>query len=215
LREDGVIPTHTRRKTASGCRVDHPVSKRAGVAVRLSCMVYLVLDKLEGAKTRHLPAYTGAKPMTQSIDAAARRRVSGPGLRTFIAIADQYGIARRDRLSLLGEPRNSTYDEWVRKARNGAALFLPLDALMRISGVLGVHRSLCIVFPIRREALIWLKGPHQGQPFGGQSPLELMVDDGLDGIILVRQYLEAWRCGSHGASKEAVEPVHASDIVFS
>jgi hypothetical protein len=37
--------------------------------------------------------------------------------RTFLTVADRYGIPTRDRVALLGEPSNSTYREWVKKAR--------------------------------------------------------------------------------------------------
>mgnify|MGYP001348593761 CR=1 FL=1 len=154
-----------------------------------------------------------AKPVTRSINAAARRRVSGPGLRAFLAIADRYGIATRDRIALLGEPSNSTYHEWVKKARSEAALTLPLDTLTRISGFLGIHKALGILFPIEAEAMTWFKGPHFGEVFGGQAPIELATRGGLDGILTVRRYLDAWR-GDPGIATE-FDPVRQENVVFS
>ena len=163
-----------------------------------------------------LPEQAGSEPVPQEIDAEARRRVSGPGLRTFLAIADRFGIATRDRIALLGEPSNSTYHEWVRKARTGAPLSLSLDTLTRISGVLGVHKALSMLFPIEAEAMTWLKGPHRGELFGGQAPLEVMIGGGLDGILTVRRYLDGWRGGLRGGPDQGadVEPVHPTDLVF-
>ena len=37
---------------------------------------------------------------------------------------------------------------------------LPVDALLRISAVLGVHKSLAVLFGSDHEALEWLRGPH-------------------------------------------------------
>jgi hypothetical protein len=164
-----------------------------------------------------LPERAGAEPVAQPIDAAARRRVSSPGLRTFLAIADRYGIATRDRIALLGEPSNSTYHEWVKKARAEAALTLPLDTLTRISGFLGIHKALGILFPIEAEAMTWLKGPHRGEVFGGQAPIEVATGGGLDGILTVRRYLDAWRGGLRGGPGVATEfePVRHEDVVFS
>lgn len=163
-----------------------------------------------------LPKRAGSEPVLQEIDASARRRVSGPGLRTFLAIADRFGLPTRDRVALLGEPSSSTYHEWVRKARVEAPLSLPLDTLTRISGVLGVHKALGILFPIEAEAMTWLKGPHRGELFGGQAPLEVMIGGGLDGILTVRRYLDGWRGGLRGGPAEEadVEPVRATDLVF-
>ena len=163
-----------------------------------------------------LPEQAGAEPVAQPVDAAARRRVSGPGLRTFLAIADRYGIPTRDRVALLGEPSTSTYHEWVKKARMDAAVALPLDTLTRISGVLGIHKALGVLFPIEAEAMTWLKGPHRGEVFGGQAPLEVMIEGGLDGILTVRRYLDGWRGGLRGGPGEGVEvaPVGEADLVF-
>jgi len=164
-----------------------------------------------------LPDHAGGQPVSRPIKAADRRRVSGPGLRTFLAIADRYGFSTRDRIALLGEPSNSTYHEWVKKARNDTILTLPLDTLTRISGILGVHKALGILFPIEAEAMTWLKGPHHGEVFGGQAPLAIMVDGGLDGILTVRRYLDAWRGGLPGGPTAGTvyEPIKESDLVFS
>ena len=152
----------------------------------------------------------------QKINAEARSRVSGPGLRTFLAIADRYDLSRKDQVSLLGEPSRSTYYEWVRKAQNNESLTLPLDTLTRISGMLGIHKALNVLFPIEAEAMTWLKGPHRGEVFGGQAPLEVMVEGGLDGILTVRRYLDGWRGGLRGGPGEGAEikPVREADLVF-
>ena len=165
----------------------------------------------------HLPSQPGAEPVPQAIDPAARRRVSGPGLRSFLAIAERYGLSTQDRIALLGEPSRSTYHEWVRKAHANAALSLPLDTLTRISGVLGIHKALSILFVIEAEGMTWLKGPHRGDVFGGQAPIELMVEGGLDGILTVRRYLDAWRGGLRGGPGEGVafDAIGEQDIVFS
>jgi len=165
-----------------------------------------------------LPEHAGAEPISQPIDAAARSRVSGPGLRTFLAIADRYGIATQDRIALLGEPSNAAYHEWVRRARVGPALALPLDTLTRISGILGIHKALGILFPIGAEAMTWLRGPHQGEVFGGQAPIELAVDGGLDGILAVWRYLDAWAAGNLRGGTGAgtvFDPVQEEGVVFS
>ncbi|MDF1854295.1 hypothetical protein [Pseudooceanicola sp.] len=116
-----------------------------------------------------LPEQAGSEPAPQEIDSEARCRVSGPGLRAFLAIADRYRITTRDRIALLGEPSNSTYHEWVKKARAAVPLSLPLDTLTRISRTLGIHKTLGILFPNEAEAMTWLKGPHRGEAFGGQA----------------------------------------------
>ena len=99
-----------------------------------------------------------------------RARVSGPGLRTFRQIADGWGLTEKQRIAVLGEPARSTYHLWMKKAAAGDPVTLPLDTLLRISGVLGIHKSLTILFADRGEALAWLTGPHRGTVFRGAAP---------------------------------------------
>lgn len=150
------------------------------------------------------------------MDAATRARLSGPGLRTFRAIADAWSLTEAERRRLLGAPARSTYHAWIRKAEAGEPLTLPLDTLLRISAVLGVQKGLGILFVREREALAWLKGPHAGPLFGGQSPMALMLSGTQDGILQVRRYLDAWRGGLRGAPApdSGVAPVTRDDIVF-
>ena len=128
-----------------------------------------------------------------------RRRLSGPAMRTFLNIADQWQLGENERLMVLGLPGRSTYFGWISKARSNLDLTLPVDALLRISAVLGVHKSLGIIFGSGHEALAWLRGPHDAPAFGGQPPMNLIVSGTQDGIMLVRRYLDAFRGGTFAA----------------
>ncbi|NYZ16042.1 DUF2384 domain-containing protein [Azospirillum sp. RWY-5-1] len=146
-----------------------------------------------------------------------RRRLSGPGLRSFLAIADAWGLGEGERLLLLGLPGRSTYFGWVAKARAGQDLTLPVDTLLRISGVLGVHKALRILFADDPEGVAWLRDPHDAPTFGGQPPLALLTNGTPDGIMLVRRYLDALRGGVFAAPGSAVDAADAygdDDIVI-
>lgn len=151
-----------------------------------------------------------------SISRDDRTRTSGPGLRAFRAIADQWGLSERERIVVLGEPGRSTYHQWMKKAQDGATLTLPLDTLLRISAILGIHKALAILFEDPNQAMTWMKGPHQGTLFNGASPLDYILDGAHDGIMSVRRYLDAWRGGhgGHGAREGSYEPVTEDDVVF-
>lgn len=152
------------------------------------------------------------------LDSAERRRVSGPGLRTLLNIADSWGLSEADRLKVLGMPGRSTYHSWVAKARGGVTLTLPLDTLLRISAVLGVYKALQIIFPREPDRTAWLRSPNQGPAFGGQPPLALITSGTQDGIMLVRRYLDAWRGGMFAAPvpgfDEGASAIADDDIVF-
>src|SRR5580693_6133581 len=79
-------------------------------------------------------------------DPAERERLGGPGLRSFAAISERWGLAEVQRLSVLGFPGRSTYHQWLAKARSGGKVLLPVDTLLRISAVLGIHKDLRALF---------------------------------------------------------------------
>ena len=145
-----------------------------------------------------------------------RSRTSAPGLRAFREIADRFDLSEAERIAILGDPGRSTYHQWMKKARDKQPLTLPLDTLLRVSAVLGIYKALTILFDEESQALIWLKGPHQGMLFAGASPMAYMLDGGHDGLMSVRRYLDAWRGGSmgFGAQEGSFEAVTEDDLVF-
>src|SRR4029077_3129840 len=73
-----------------------------------------------------------------------RRRLSGPGLRSFLAIADLWGLTEEQRRLVLGLPSRSTYHAWVKTVREHGDITLGVDVLLRISAMLGIHQALGI-----------------------------------------------------------------------
>src|SRR5664279_3066275 len=62
---------------------------------------------------------------------ANRKRLSPPALRTFLAIADLWGLTEEQRLLVLGYPSRSTYHNWCKQAREHGAFTLDVDVLAR------------------------------------------------------------------------------------
>lgn len=148
---------------------------------------------------------------------ANRRRLGGPGLRTFLAIADLWGLDESQRLMMLGMPSRSTYYGWIKAAREHRDVMLDVDVLLRISAVLGVYQALRVLHDSEAAGLAWLRTPHRAPLFGGQAPLELMVGGAQDGLMLVRRFLGAGRGGLYmgpGALDLEFEPYTDKDIVF-
>lgn len=146
-----------------------------------------------------------------------RRRLSGPALRTFLTIADRWGLSEEQRRLVLGYPSRSTYHNWARLAREGQPLTLDVDALLRISAVFGIHQALGVLFAEETEGVRWLKGPHMAPVFGGQPPLALVTSGTQDGLMAVRRFLDAARGGLYmppNALDAAFTPYEDSDIVI-
>ena len=124
-----------------------------------------------------------------------RRRLSAPGMRTFLAVADLWALTEQERLRILGHPARSTYHKWAKQAREHAEFTLDADVLTRISAVLGIYQALRVLFETEQDGLSWLRGPHQATVFGGHPPIELMTDGTQDSLLTVRRFLDAARGG--------------------
>lgn len=124
-------------------------------------------------------------------DPAVRRSLSGPGLRTFLGIAAEWGLSVREQRALLGHVAEATYHKW----KSGKVAALSYDQLQRISLVLGIYKALALIFVDEANGLAWLRGANSDTPFGGLSPLAFMLGGGIDEMTRVRRYLDAWRGG--------------------
>jgi hypothetical protein len=148
---------------------------------------------------------------------ANRRRLSPAALRTFLAIADLWGLTQEQRLLVLGYPSRSTYHNWCRQAREHGAFTLDVDVLTRISAVFGIHQALGILFPTERLGLEWLRTAHNAAVFAGRPPLDLVTSGSQDGLIMVRRFLDGARGGVYmqpNAIDEAFTPYDDTEIVF-
>ena len=115
--------------------------------------------------------------------------LGGPALRAFFGLAEQWKLRMADQRKLLGDPPESTFYKWKRQ-RDAA---LGRDTIERISYLLGIWKSLQILFPDPAQADAWLHKPNQAPLFGGHSALERMLSGNVADLYVVRQYLDAQR----------------------
>jgi hypothetical protein len=145
-----------------------------------------------------------------------RRRLSGPALRTFLEIADRWGLREQDRRLILGLPSRSTYHNWARTVRAGGDVTLDVDVLIRLSAVLGIYQALRILFPTEGDGAAWLRRPHGAPVFGGQPPIALLTGGTQDGLLTLRRFLDGARGGVYMPPNEAdaaFTPYADADIV--
>ena len=143
--------------------------------------------------------------------------MSAPGLRTFLAIADLWGLTEEQRRLILGLPSRSTFQNWVKTVREHRELVLDLDVLTRISAVLGIHQALGVLHNSEQEGIAWLRSAHLALVFGGRPPLELLACGTQDGLLTVRRFLDAARGGIYMAPNEIdtnFQPYTDADIIF-
>lgn len=125
---------------------------------------------------------------------ANRRRLSGASLRTFLVIVNFWGLTEKQRRLILGYPARSTYQGWVKKAREHRDITLSVDVLTRISATFGIHMGLRTLFDDDREGVAWLRTPHSANIFGGEPPIDLITSGTQDALMTVRRFVDA-ACG--------------------
>jgi uncharacterized protein (DUF2384 family) len=148
---------------------------------------------------------------------ANRKRLSPPALRTFLAIADLWGLNEEQRLLVLGCPGRSTYQHWSKLAREHGTFTLSMDVLTRISAVFGIHQALRILFQTERLGIDWLRRPHKATVFGGRPPLDNVTSGSQDGLLTVRRFLDGARGGLYmqpNAIDEAFTPYDDAEVIF-
>jgi hypothetical protein len=118
-----------------------------------------------------------------------RRRLSGPALRTFFNIAAAWQLSVAEQRALLGWPAASTYHKY--KAGDYGAL--SYDTLTRLSLILGIYKSLQVLYPEQPLADSWMRMPNTNPIFGGAMPLSLATNAGIDGLFRIRRLLDARR----------------------
>ena len=118
-----------------------------------------------------------------------RRRLSGPALRTFFNIAGAWQLSVAEQRALLGWPAASTYHKY--KAGDHGAL--AYDTLTRLSLILGIYKSLQVLYPEPALADSWMRMPNTNPMFGGATPLSLAINAGIDGLYRIRRLLDARR----------------------
>ena len=122
-------------------------------------------------------------------DPETRKRLSGPALRTFFSIADAWKLSVTEQRGLLGWPAASTYHKY-KAGDHGALAF---DTLTRLSLILGIYKSLQVLYPEPAFADAWVRMPNAHPMFGGHPAIEVMVDGGIDALYRVRRLLDARR----------------------
>ena len=116
-------------------------------------------------------------------------RASGPALRAFAAIADQWNLSSKERQAILGLAP-STFYAYAKKA--DAARLSP-DTLERISYVLGIFKALRILLPRAEARSSWLHNANSDPEFSGAAPIAVMTAGKVANLYRVRRYLDGQR----------------------
>ena len=116
-------------------------------------------------------------------DREARARLA----RLVVALFDRWALSAADQAALLGLSPASR--STLARYRRGEPLADSADLISRAGHLLGIHKSLRIIFPHDRDlAYRWIAAPNRR--FEGASPLEIIKRYGFEGMLAVRRYLD-------------------------
>src|SRR5436190_18110934 len=122
--------------------------------------------EISGAKRRRAAAVEdGTVPLPSELrpDPGVRRRLSAPALRTFFNIAAAWQLTVQEQRALLGWPAASTFHKY----KGGDRGALTFDTLTRLSLVIGIYKSLQVLYPEPTFADTWPRSPNSHAIFGG------------------------------------------------
>ncbi len=109
--------------------------------------------------------------------------------RAIMGIFHDWGIEPKDQATLLGLPAE-TKPRAMTRFRQGTPLPDDDQMMDRVGKFLAMQNSLDTTFPHNQSmANYWVTTPNPR--FGDQTPLELMLNQGADGIDTVVRYLDA------------------------
>ena len=119
-------------------------------------------------------------------DSAKAGQVS---LKFFFNLMEKWNCTLEQQMVLLGSIGRST----LYKYRQLPEVRLPRDTMERVSYLMGIHKSLRILFGDKPSTYEWVKKSNSEAPFNGNSALQLMLAGGVVDLADVRRYLDGVR----------------------
>ena len=110
-------------------------------------------------------------------------------LKFFFNLMDKWHCSVEEQMVLLGSIGRST----LYKYRQLPEVRLPRDTMERVSYLMGIHKSLRILFGDKPSTYEWVRKANSEAPFNGNSALELMLAGGVVDLADVRRYLDGVR----------------------
>jgi len=114
--------------------------------------------------------------------------------RMVVNLLDDWGIGAADQISILGLPEG-TRTRMLRRFQDDTPLPDDPVVMKRVEHLLGIAEALRTTFPRNASiGLIWLQQPCRR--LRRRRPMDILVEDGLSGLITVRTHLDcsfAWR----------------------
>jgi len=104
-------------------------------------------------------------------------------------LLEHWQLSATEQAELLG--LSTTSRSTLARYRNGEPLADSRDLLDRAGHLLGIHKSLRLLFPHDRDlAYRWITQPNRRL---GARPVDLVIERGFEGLLALRRYLDFQR----------------------
>jgi len=119
-----------------------------------------------------------------------RAELNDAAIEAILKLADFWRLKSREAALLLGESERT----WFRIKANQWDQVLSQDNLTRASAMIGIFKGLHLLFsdPLADE---WVRTRNNDPLFGGLSPVEFMIQGGIEAMLDTRRYIDALRGG--------------------
>lgn len=130
----------------------------------------------------------GAKAIPAVETVASEDR--GALARMVMKLLEHWRLSTEDQAALLGLAASSRAA--LGRYRRGEAIGSNRDQLERVGHLLGIHKSLRLLFPQNPDlAYRWMTT--RNRAFENRTPVEVIKDQGFAGLLIVRGYLDRAR----------------------
>jgi hypothetical protein len=134
------------------------------------------------AKPEHAEVPAGSQPYTPGDRARLAKMVT--------RLFDHWNLDPATAAALLGLSEKSRTA--INRYRKGGPLPDSRDLLDRVGNLFGIHKSLRLLYPHNRD-LVYRWPTARNERLSNLTPVELMVEQGLPGIVAIRGYLDFLR----------------------
>lgn len=107
-----------------------------------------------------------------------------------MALLDHWKLSTEDQAALLGLAANNRAA--LTRYRKGEPIGTSRDQYERVGHLLGIHKSLRLLFPQNRE-LVYRWMSTRNKAFENLAPVEVVSQWGFAGLLMVRAYLDRAR----------------------
>jgi len=125
--------------------------------------------------------------------------------RSIMGILESWGIEMSDQITILALPSDVTARS-MRRYQMDTPFPDHADTLERIEHLIGIADALRTTFPRNPQmGPLWMH--RRNKRFRSRTPVALMVEDGLEGVIALRTYLDcsfAWASSGSSAGPSSM-----------